>query len=72
MAIDAMGGDHAPGTNVRGALWARSELGVDLTSVNDESLMRRELSKNGNRDNGIQIHHCSEVLAMDELPFRAL
>jgi glycerol-3-phosphate acyltransferase PlsX len=67
-----MGGDHAPGANVQGALWARSELGVDITLVGDEHLIRRELGKDGNRDNGIQIHHCSQMVAMDELPLKVL
>lgn len=67
-----MGGDHAPGANVQGALWARSELGVNLTLVGDEHLIRRELGKNGNRDDSIQIHHCSQMVAMDELPLKVL
>jgi glycerol-3-phosphate acyltransferase PlsX len=67
-----MGGDHAPGVNVQGALWARSELGVNLTLVGDEHLIRKELGKDGNRDNSIQIHHCSQMVAMDELPLRVL
>jgi glycerol-3-phosphate acyltransferase PlsX len=67
-----MGGDHAPGVNVQGALWARSELGVNLTLVGDEHLIRKELGKHGNRDNSIQIHHCSQMVAMDELPLKVL
>ena len=67
-----MGGDHAPGVNVQGALWARSELGVNLTLVGDEHLIRKELDKDGNRDNSIQIHHCSQMVAMDELPLKVL
>jgi len=67
-----MGGDHAPGVNAQGALWARSELGVNLTLVGDEHLIRKELGKDGNRDNSIQIHHCSQMVAMDELPLKVL
>ncbi|MBW2105234.1 MAG: phosphate acyltransferase PlsX [Deltaproteobacteria bacterium] len=72
IAIDAMGGDHAPGVNVQGALWARSELGVNLTLVGDEHLIRKELGKNGKLNNSIRIHHCSQMVAMDELPLKAL
>jgi len=67
-----MGGDHAPGVNVQGALWARSELGVNLTLVGDEHLIRKELGKNGKLNNSIRIHHCSQMVAMDELPLKAL
>ena len=72
IAIDAMGGDHAPGANVQGALWARSELGVNLTLVSDEPLIRKEQGKNGNRDDSIQIHQCSQMVATDELPLKVL
>ena len=33
IAVDAMGGDHAPGVVVEGALWAAQEFGVDLVLV---------------------------------------
>ena len=67
-----MGGDHAPGVNIQGALWAQSELGVNLTLVGNEHLIRKELGRDGNRDNSIQIHHCSQMVAMDELPLKVL
>ena len=67
-----MGGDQAPGVNVQGALLARSELGVNLTLVGDERLIRKELGKDGNRDSSIRIHHCSQMVAMDELPLKVL
>ena len=72
IAVDAMGGDHAPGVIVQGALWAQSELGVNITLVGDQDFIRRELSKGGNAGNGIQIHHCSEMVAMDESPMKVL
>jgi len=46
--------------------------GVNLTLVGDEHLIRKELGKDGNRDNSIQIHHCSQMVAMDELPLKVL
>ena len=65
-----MGGDHAPGANIQGALWAQSELGVNCTLVGNEHLIREELGKNGN--SSIKIHHCSQMVAMDELPLKVL
>jgi len=58
--------------NVQGALWAWSELGVNLTLGGDEHLIRNKLGKDGTRDNSIQIHHCSQMVAMDELPLKVL
>jgi len=45
---------------------------VNLTLVGDEHLIRKELGKDGNRDKSIQIHHCSQMVAMDELPLKVL
>jgi len=44
--------------------------GVNLTLVSDEPLIRKEQGKNGNRDDSIKIHHCSQMVAMDELPLK--
>ncbi len=67
-----MGGDYAPRVTVQGALWAQSELGVNITLVGDQQLLARELSARGRIDNGIQIHHCTQMVTMDESPVRAL
>jgi len=72
IAVDAMGGDHAPGAIVQGALWANSEAGVNVTLVGDEGVIWKELSKGGKTGNGIQIHHCSQVVEMDESPLKVL
>jgi glycerol-3-phosphate acyltransferase PlsX len=72
IALDAMGGDYAPEVIVQGALWAQSELGVNVTLVGDQNLIRKELSKGGNTGNRIQIHHCSQMVAMDESPVKVL
>jgi glycerol-3-phosphate acyltransferase PlsX len=72
IAVDAMGGDYAPEAPIRGGLWAQSELGVDITLVGDQSLIAKWLEKGSCRDNGIQIHHCSQVVGMDESPLKNL
>ncbi|MBF0635464.1 MAG: hypothetical protein HQK85_12495, partial [Nitrospinae bacterium] len=46
VALDAMGGDNAPGVNIDGVILALETLqGVDVTLVGDESLLRAELYK---------------------------
>jgi glycerol-3-phosphate acyltransferase PlsX len=67
-----MGGDHAPEVIVQGALWAQSELGVYITLVGDQNLIWKELSKGGKIGNSIQIHHCSQMVTMDESPLKVL
>ncbi len=67
-----MGGDYAPEAPIQGGLWAQSELGVNVTLVGDRSLIAKWLDTGSNRDNGIQIHHCSQVVGMDESPLKVL
>jgi glycerol-3-phosphate acyltransferase PlsX len=45
---------------------------VNLTLVGDEHLIWKELGKDRNGDNSIQIHHCSQRVDMDELPLKVL
>lgn len=71
IAVDAMGGDDAPKVIVQGALWAQSEFGVKITLVGDEETIREEL-KGGGIGNGLQIHHCSQMVGMDESPMKVL
>jgi glycerol-3-phosphate acyltransferase PlsX len=44
IALDAMGGDHAPEATVLGALWAARE-GVEVVLVGDEPALRAELAR---------------------------
>ncbi|MBM4434773.1 MAG: phosphate acyltransferase PlsX [Chloroflexi bacterium] len=64
IAIDAMGGDHAPDEIVRGALLYRSEGGTaDVVLVGDEARLR---------GSGLEIVHASSVVEMGEHPSSAL
>jgi len=71
IAVDAMGGDHAPDEIVRGALLYRSEGGpAELVLVGREDVLRRALGTT-QRD-GISVVDAREVVAMDEHPSAAL
>ena len=72
IAVDAMGGDYAPEAAIQGALWAHSELGVDVTLVGDRNRISKQLDKGSSTDNGVQIHHCSQVVGMAESPLKIL
>ncbi len=71
VAVDAMGGDHAPEEIVRGAVKAASESGVHITLVGDERAVKKELSAYPST-NLVATHHCNEVVRMDEHPIKAV
>lgn len=72
IAVDAMGGDYAPDAIVQGALSAYAELGVNVTLVGDQNLIWKQIREQGRLGNGIQIRHCSQVVAMHESPVKVL
>ena len=45
IAVDAMGGDHAPGVVVDGAVQAARDLGVELILVGRHDIIEAELAK---------------------------
>ena len=66
IAIDAMGGDHAPRVVVEGALLAAKELGVELILVGDETAVKRELDLLGGQPKNVSIRHAGSVIAFNE------
>ena len=64
VAIDAMGGDRAPGEIVAGAVRARDELGIDVVLVGRPE----DLTDTG----GLDVIAASEVIAMDADPGRSV
>jgi phosphate acyltransferase len=73
IAIDAMGGDHAPESEVDGAVRAARCLGVKVILVGQENLLRRELAQySDHRDLPIEIVHASERITMEDSAARAV
>jgi glycerol-3-phosphate acyltransferase PlsX len=72
IAIDAMGGDSAPGPEVEGAAAAVRDHGARVILLGDESRLRAELQRLGVSHLGIPIHHCPEVITMDDHPGQAV
>jgi phosphate acyltransferase len=71
VAVDAMGGDHAPELVVQGALDAVAELGIHIILVGHEKRVAEAL--NGHPvDSHISFHHCEDVVRMEESPLKAL
>lgn len=73
IAVDAMGGDHAPRAIVRGAVQAledREDLVVVL--FGQEDVVRAELNEIGCSSNRVEVVHASQVVEMDETPTDAM
>lgn len=68
IAVDGMGGDHAPGVIVDGAVIAARELPVEIVVVGDQSRLDRELQRHQPAPATLTIHHASEVIGMEEPP----
>src|SRR5690348_9819622 len=73
IAVDAMGGDHSPKSEVDGAVKAASSLGVKVILVGLEHEIRRELNNHdGWRDLPLEIVHASETITMEDSAARAV
>lgn len=73
IAVDAMGGDHAPKSEVEGAIRATRSLGVKVILVGQQDVVRRELEQHdGYRSLPIEIVHASERVTMHDSAARAV
>lgn len=73
IALDALGGDHAPGPIVAGAVQAVAadpELRVVL--VGDQARIEPHLGDAGVHRDQLEIFHCTQAVGMDESPVVAL
>jgi len=71
IAIDAMGGDHAPGVVIDGVLLAARELGVEMVLVGQKDAITQELAKHSGAP-VFDIVAASQVVPMHESPSAAL
>src|SRR5579884_2671388 len=72
VALDAMGGDNAPGETVLGAIQAAREYGIGVYLVGREEAIRAELAKHNTTGLDLPIVHTDEVIEMDEHPANAV
>ncbi|NQU19606.1 phosphate acyltransferase PlsX [bacterium] len=69
IAVDAMGGDHAPKVVVQGAVEAVKNYDLDILLVGNSKLIEKEIRKIRNcPKDRIKIVHTDEVIEMDDLP----
>ena len=55
VAVDAMGGDHAPKPEVEGAIRAARALGVRIILVGKEDIVKRELRAHDHHGLSIEV-----------------
>jgi glycerol-3-phosphate acyltransferase PlsX len=76
VAVDAMGGDHAPAEIVRGALRAATELGIPVILVGRRELLENELARIEGPETvsraRLSVVDAREVVEMDEHPANAV
>ncbi len=67
VAVDAMGGDHAPSVVIAGAVAAAQQFGTEIILVGQEHVVRAELAKHeGSASLPISVVHAGEVVEMAE------
>lgn len=73
IALDAMGGDHAPGPNVAGAIEAiKDNNDLSIALVGDQDKLESLLAEHGERPDRISVVASEGVVGMDETPTKAL
>ena len=68
IAVDAMGGDHAPRPEVEGSVLAAREFGVRVLLVGQPAEIKRELARHSQRGLSIEVVPASEVITMSDSP----
>ena len=71
IAVDAMGGDHAPRPEVEGSVLAAQEYGVRVLLVGQSNAIRHELARFSKPSLPIEIVPASEVITMEDHPAQA-
>src|SRR5277367_3975259 len=71
IAVDAMGGDHAPRPEVEGSVLAAREFGVRILLVGQPNVVRAELARHAEPNLPIEVVAASEVITMDDHPAQA-
>ncbi len=68
IALDVMGGDKAPASAVRGAVWAARDFGIPVQLVGQPEAIKQELIKHDTTDLDLPIVPASQIIEMDESP----
>jgi len=72
IAVDAMGGDHAPDVVVAGAVAAVRDLGAEVVLVGPQARVEREMARHRPVPSGLSVVDAPEVIEMHESPAMAV
>ncbi|MCX8073110.1 MAG: phosphate acyltransferase PlsX [Candidatus Binatia bacterium] len=72
IALDAMGGDHAPHEIVKGAASVSLETQIDVILVGDERQIQAVLDRVQYRPERLQVRHTEQTIGMAEEPHEAV
>jgi glycerol-3-phosphate acyltransferase PlsX len=72
IAVDAMGGDHAPASIVAGAVQGARDFGIGVDLVGNEAQVREALTGLATDGLDVAVVHAEQVVAMDEPPSQAV
>lgn len=72
IAIDGMGGDNAPQSNVEGIVEAIKEYNVDLVVTGDKDILEAEFAKYEFDKNKLEIIHTTEIIDNEDKPVKAI
>jgi phosphate acyltransferase len=71
IALDAMGGDHAPRVEVEGAILGAREYDVRVLLVGMEAVVKQELSRHRYPGSSIEVVNATDVITMRDSPSQA-
>ena len=66
IALDAMGGDHAPAVVIDGAVMAAREYDIEIVLVGREKAIQTELARHDTTGLGLSVVHAAQVIEMEE------
>ncbi len=66
IAVDAMGGDHAPHEIVKGAVLAAAEYPIEILLVGQEEVVHKALAETGSTARNIEVVDAREVVEMED------
>lgn len=68
IAVDAMGGDKAPGVIIKGAILAAKQIDAEIILVGRQEIIEKKLSTYRSIPNNISIVNATEVIRMKDSP----
>lgn len=72
IALDAMGGDNAPLSNIKGAFDAVNSMDIDVILLGDEKIINKHLENENIKTPKIKVIHCDEMISNEEKPVKAV